>query len=286
MKIKYLGTAAAEGCPGLFCRCAACAAFKEKGGKNIRTRSQSIIDDKLLVDFPPDTYGHMIQHGVDVPNLKHCLITHVHTDHYYPSDLAMRGSWFANNIDDVPFTVYGNDELMRRMEILADDKENLNQTRGYVEWKELQAFEPTEIEGYTVTALLAKHDPAEKCFVYLVEKDGEGLFYGNDTAMLPEATWEYLGEKMPKMSIVSLDCTMGVQKGGRTHMGMQECIETKKRMLEMGVADEKTVFVVNHFSHNGFEDESGKVWLHDEFAALMKTHGFETSYDGCVISTK
>lgn len=45
MKIKYLGTAAAEGVPAIFCRCEVCRKSKAAGGRNIRTRSQSIIDD-------------------------------------------------------------------------------------------------------------------------------------------------------------------------------------------------------------------------------------------------
>ena len=53
MKIKYLGTAAAEGVPAIFCRCEVCRKSKEAGGRNIRTRSQSIIDDRLLLDFCP-----------------------------------------------------------------------------------------------------------------------------------------------------------------------------------------------------------------------------------------
>ena len=51
MKIKYLGTAAAEGVPAIFCRCEVCRKSKAAGGRNIRTRSQSIIDDRLLLDF-------------------------------------------------------------------------------------------------------------------------------------------------------------------------------------------------------------------------------------------
>ena len=64
MKIQYLGTAAAEGWPALFCRCKACKEAARLGGKNLRTRSQAIIDDCLLVDFPPDTYLHMLRDGL------------------------------------------------------------------------------------------------------------------------------------------------------------------------------------------------------------------------------
>ena len=60
MKIKYLGTAAAEGVPALFCRCPVCEKSRSAGGRNIRSRSQAIIDDTLLIDYPPDSFMHFI----------------------------------------------------------------------------------------------------------------------------------------------------------------------------------------------------------------------------------
>ena len=62
MKIQYLGTAAAEGIPAIFCECETCKKTRERGGKNIRTRSQALIDDKILIDLPADTYLHFLQY--------------------------------------------------------------------------------------------------------------------------------------------------------------------------------------------------------------------------------
>lgn len=64
MKLKYLGTAAAEGWPALFCHCEACKKARKLGGKNIRTRSQAIADNRLLIDFCADTYMHVLQQGL------------------------------------------------------------------------------------------------------------------------------------------------------------------------------------------------------------------------------
>ncbi|HBJ10614.1 MAG TPA: carbon-phosphorus lyase, partial [Ruminococcaceae bacterium] len=38
MKFQYLGTAAAEGFPGMFCSCDTCEKARKAGGRNIRTR--------------------------------------------------------------------------------------------------------------------------------------------------------------------------------------------------------------------------------------------------------
>ena len=69
MQFTYLGTAAAEGWPAVFCRCKYCLEAQRLGGKNIRTRSQAIVNDDLLIDLPPDTYLHKLAHGpgIDLP---------------------------------------------------------------------------------------------------------------------------------------------------------------------------------------------------------------------------
>ena len=38
MKIRFLGTAAAEGWPAVFCACESCKRAERLGGKDIRTR--------------------------------------------------------------------------------------------------------------------------------------------------------------------------------------------------------------------------------------------------------
>lgn len=51
MKFQYFGTAAAEGWPALFCTCDNCRRAAKAGGRNLRTRSQAAVDDKLLSIF-------------------------------------------------------------------------------------------------------------------------------------------------------------------------------------------------------------------------------------------
>lgn len=281
MKIQFLGTAAAEGWPGLFCRCAACAEARKRGGKNIRSRSQAIIDDKLLIDYPSDTFMHMVNNNIDLPNIKSCIVTHTHEDHFYPAEMVMRGPWFANEIDDVPFTVYGNDSLMQIIETRLALDGPAGQIPGFIAWKELDRFTPVEIEGYRVTPMSAEHNRPEKCFIFLIEKDGETILYGNDTAMFPEDTWAFLAETKPHLNLVSLDCTFLVNPDGATHMGIDGCLKTRDRLIELGCADENTTWVINHFSHNGgIRATDGKLFLHEELEELMAQHNFLVAYDG------
>ena len=77
MRLRYLGTAAAEGCPALFCTCPLCTSARQGGGRDVRTRSQALVDDTLLIDFPADTYHHALSTPeLNLPALRHLLITH------------------------------------------------------------------------------------------------------------------------------------------------------------------------------------------------------------------
>ena len=82
MEIQYLGTAAAEGWPALFCSCEICKQAREIRGKELRTRTQAVIDGKLLIDFPPDTYAHALTNQLELGSIRHLLITHSHMDHF------------------------------------------------------------------------------------------------------------------------------------------------------------------------------------------------------------
>ena len=89
MKIRYFGTAAYEGVPALFCNCETCLKARKNGGKDLRTRSQALVNDDLLIEFNPDTVAHYQKYLFDWAKIGYCLITHSHSDHFYPADLEM-----------------------------------------------------------------------------------------------------------------------------------------------------------------------------------------------------
>ena len=71
MKFQFLGTAAAEGMPAVFCRCETCEKARALKGKNIRSRAQALINDDLLLDFSSDTYWHAVQNGLYLDKVKY-----------------------------------------------------------------------------------------------------------------------------------------------------------------------------------------------------------------------
>lgn len=271
MKLTYLGTAAAEGWPAVFCSCACCQKARQLGGKDIRTRSQALVDDRLLLDLPPDTYLHYLTHRFDLPGIRHLLVTHSHSDHFYAKELGMRCPPFCDEGAGV-LNIYGNPTVQEeyRRQLEAEPA-----IRRFTRFHCVQPFVPFEAGGYTVTPLRALHDRSELCLIYLISDGEKTLLYGHDTGVFPQDTWDYL--KHHQLDLASLDCTTQSHPDGGNHMGLIDAAGVKQRLLDEGIAHEKTVFVVNHFSHNG-------LWDHQTVTARAAEQGMLASYDGMSVS--
>jgi len=278
MIIKYLGTAAAEGIPALFCNCRVCTEARKRGEKNIRTRSQALIDNKLLIDFNADTYMHTINSNVDLTKIDHCLITHSHDDHLYVNELSCRIPGFSNLGNKKPFKLYGTYGVVAKINGFINSK--LLNPKGIVEVCEIKPYEPFVIDDYTVTALNAWHDVRSFPVIYMIEnQEGKRLLYAHDTNFFFDEVWEYLKENKPKFDFVSLDCTDAntPELDYMGHMNLNDCKKVKDLLLKMNCADRDTVFCLNHFSHNGTDV------LYEEFSAISEKSGFLVSYDNMEI---
>ena len=270
MKIQFLGTAAAEGIPGMFCNCRVCRNALAVRGKEIKTRSQALLDGKILIDFPADTYMHMLCHGVDLKSIHTCVFTHSHGDHLYERDFWCRNKGIGNEIEEIPMQVYltqaGYDQATAYMQV------NVNPDR--VQANLVTPFTPFEAEGYRFIPLKADHDRKADPVFYIVEHEGKRLLYANDTGYFPDETWEYLAGYGHAFDMISLDCTgMLLENYRHGHMGFSVNLEVTARLTEMGLCNEKTVKYVNHFSHNGGA-------THEEMAAVAAKYGFGVTYDG------
>jgi len=274
MKFTFLGTAAAEGWPGMFCECESCIKAKELGGRNIRTRSQAVIDDQLLIDFPADTYLHVLYHGLNLARIKHCIITHAHSDHLYEQDFEMRRVGFGYLTEESPLTVYGTGPTADRVNKIIEQHKLSNE--GRVRFQVIEPFQPFDVMDYTITPLKADHDPRLNPVFYWISDHSKNILYANDTGYFPEETWNYLEEKRPYFNFVSLDCTFGPLECRHGHMGISTNVEVKNRLKELSCADENTIFVIHHFSHNS-------KLVYDELVPVATRKGFLVSYDGMTV---
>ena len=273
MKLKYLGTAAAEGWPAVFCNCEYCLKAKKAGGRNIRTRSQAMINGDMLIDFPTDTNMHMLTNGLDLSAVKYIIVTHSHLDHFQPLDLFFHHELcYAHEMTEKHISLYGNRSVMEKYRHYIGCRDDEDQRIG-VTPSEFKAFTTYTLGNYEVTPLPAYHAEGQDAFVYLIREGKKTILYLHDTGLPPESVYEYLTENGIKADLISYDCTYVILPSGGGHLGLDSCVAVRDKLCDLGIATEKTIHIINHFSHNG-------KLIHDELVPVAAELGFLTSYDG------
>lgn len=252
MRIQYLGTAAAEGIPALYCQCPLCSRARELKGKDIRGRSGLLIDGKLMIDFPPDTFSDTVKLNFNLAKVKYLLVTHTHTDHFAPGDMVLRlPGCYCHFTDGEPVLhVYGNSEVLRLTKNALVTEYKKDQV-DFIDTHMIHAFEEIPLDDYTVTPFPAVHKPDEKAMIYLVQKCGRTLLYAHDTGIFPDSVFAYLKDNRIQIDILSLDCTCCLQKEGTNHMGLPDNEIVLRRLRENQNITGQTKCIINHFSHNG-----------------------------------
>ena len=272
MKIAYLGTGAAEGIPAIFCSCPYCSGVRLRGGKEIRSRSQILIDGELSVEFPPDAFYHAAA-GARLNEIKYVLVTHSHMDHFYAHDFILHGYKYAYGAGRLD--IYGNAEVLKvfeectRRELRAD----VGQT---VALREVKAFEPVFFGKWRVTPLPARHS-SESPLTYCLEKDGKRILHLTDTGYPPEENFEFLQKAGGKpFDLITFDCTFLFGTGSDRHMTIEENEKIRTRLTRLGLADGNTRCVITHFSHNA-EPTAEKL------RRAEREYGVIAAYDGMTL---
>lgn len=275
MKLTFMGTGASEGVPGIFCRCEDCKKARQLGGRELRSRSQLLINQDLLVDMGPETYLKSVMYGIELSRVKYLFITHSHCDHLDERLLGFRGGWFGRDMEEPVLFGYGSERAVGRMEKWLQDSP-FDFVREACRLYVLHGFDQVRAGDYEVTALPAVHNPKEECLLYLIkDRQGREILYAADTGRLTEDTYEYLRGR--HLKCVILDCTLGnKEEPGISHMGLRENKTVKDRLEDMGVTDGDTRYVCTHISHGtgGFE------YLAEAAAGA----GMEAAYDGMTIT--
>ena len=273
MKLTYLGTGAAEGVPSLFCQCDNCKQSRALGGKNIRSRSQALINDELLIDFPADTFWHFIKYNFDCENICGCIITHSHSDHLYPAEAEIAKPSLSHEHRVIKFYAdkSGYDLLLRQV----------SQTNGNAAVHLIEVGKRFEIAGsrrYSVMPMRANHNADSTPVIYSVECEGKRMLYAHDSGYFLDETWELLARE-GRFDLVSLDCTYcnlpNIEKNAR-HMSLNVNLQVIERLKAQGNVDVNTILVANHFSHNGGT-------TYDAMSKASGAYGIITSYDGMTI---
>ena len=282
MKLTFLGTAAANAYPEAFCHCKNCQGARDLGGPSLRKRSSALINDDLLIDLGPDIMSAAQIHNRPLTNLRYCLQTHAHADHLDASHFLSRSPGFGVigaprlNFYASPATINRTIQTFDRdlsSDSLLDPetREKLNLALHPIEpWQTL------DIGSYRVTAIPANHDPGVEPLLYAIQTVERSIFYGTDTAVLPEETWRGLQSCKFHFDLVILDHTYGPEESGGDHLSAHQLIEHLARMREEGLMSKGARSYATHIAHEGNPP-------HPQLAAFAAEHGYEIAYDGLTI---
>lgn len=278
MKIQYIGTGAAEGFPGMFCCCPACEKARRIGGRNRKTRSCTLINDRILIDLSPDLYVRANQLGLELWKVKDLVMTHSHRDHFDGFSLALRARDGAAVLpglreEENYLTVYGSSSIKNAIDQVFYEQPHANRKRiKYVPVENGKWFQAGKILFYP---LKANHKPDELCYIYAFTDGSSSFLYANDTGYPGEDVIREIGSLGLVFDVVSMDCARG-NLPGDGHMGIKENLDFKKALMEMGCVSGKTNYYLNHLSHM-----SGMI--HDDLQEVMGPNGFTVAYDGLVL---
>ena len=274
MEIVYLGTGAAEGIPALFCNCEYCNGVRKRGGREIRSRSQVLIDSELSIDFPPDAFYHNAFLGAELYKMRYLLITHSHMDHFYAHDFVLRGYKYARDLQ--PLDIYANGEALAVFEECTR-REMRKEVNSLIRLHRLEAFRPAAFGGWRVVPLPATHSSKEP-FVFSLQKGDKRILHLTDTGYLSEESFLYLErEKGSKFDLITFDCTFlfdGVSENAR-HMGLKENEKIVERLQKAGLLDAHTKKVLTHFSHNAAPDPKKLERAEREFDCVAAYDGMK-----------
>ncbi len=283
--MKFLGTGAGEGTPNPFCTCHVCSAARRDGGREIRTRSSFLLDERTIIDLGADYFAQTIMHRLNLEGLTDVLFTHTHDDHFNYTLIWERIVRLAGG--EQPLNLYFTDEAVDFMEkfyyhtpVVTSPERNM---KG-INIVKLNFGETVKIGPYTVTPFRGHHGtPFEKNSAnYLIEKDGKKLYYAVDSGFYSEETFAALAGQ--KIDTFIMECTVpNIEKTVMTenswHMDFFLCLKTLDLLYRSGAITEKTEVYFTHISPNG----ATYAELCERVASLDLPYHITVAYDGLEI---
>lgn len=274
MKLKILGSAAAEGIPALWCKCDTCQMCLKEGGKNIRRRTSYLIDNDTVIDLGPDIFWQVINFGIDMTLIKRIIFTHSHTDHLNPVDLEWRLEGLSSVSSNIK--VFGNSFVLKKIvDLIGIGFEQLKINP--VSLDNIERAIDEDLEIYPIEAAHCQNS-AERALNYVIGRDSKYVLIANDTGWWPDVSWEKI--KGFTLSAAIIECTMGMNplhiNSTVGHMGANASLKFRDQLMASGAISGSSQVFVNHFSHNGKA-------VHEELCNFFEPHGINVGYDGLII---
>ena len=269
MRLFFLGTAAAEGYPGIFCNCANCRQARLLGGRNLRLRSALLVNDDLLIDFGPDLLASALRFNLSLWSVTTGLVTHAHSDHFFPGNFGMRADAFTGKLPPPNLRLYGPKDVADMLEADFPDLEAL-----HLESHTVHAFDTWKSGRYTISAYRAFHavESLEALF-YSIDDGRHACLYATDTGLFPEDTRQALTGR--SFDVIILEETLG--SGQYTqHLGFDTFREQLEWMCKEGLLRPGGRVFAHHMSHSNNPS-------HEKLEEIFSPQAVEVAYDGLEI---
>ena len=268
MRLLFLGTAAAEGIPAMWCECDVCKKAKSVGNKELRRRCSYLIDDDTIIDFGPDSFWQSMEYNIDLTKIARVLFTHPHGDHMSPLEFEFR--WSPNfSLVTHNISVMASAETLREM-LKATGREFNILNIAPVEYIAGKWITDGDMQ---VMAVPAKHAPGMGAMILVVKRNNKTLLIANDTGFLVESSWEMLKGIKLDTAVIESTCAFGLPDAANGHMGVNTTVRFRDKLLEMGCITDETPVYVNHFSHNGQAN-------HDRLTGFFQPRNMTVAFDG------
>ena len=306
MRVTFLGTAAAEGVPQLWCRCDNCRIARERGGEHVRCRTATLLNDDLLIDAGPDLAPSAGRLGLDLAAVRALLITHPHYDHLDAASLHDRGRYWGGTALP-PLTIYGGRASLDLLARRADPALLRYDTRRIAPFEQFTVatggaalpdprlpdappFPAAPPRRYEIWTFAAAHgQPEDEAMLFAIRQSagpevvGDGtqraLLYATDTGPFPDATWAALDTLAAgglRFGATVVDATFGMGrelKEPGAHLTIAQTIAVQRELARRGLLADGARRVAIHFSHYFTPP-------HDELATLLAPEGIVPAYDG------
>lgn len=269
MRLTFLGTAAAEGYPGIFCDCPNCREARALGGRSLRFRSALLVNDDLLIDFGPDLLAAALRFNLNLARITTGLVTHAHSDHFYLGNFEMRGKAFTGGQTIPTLCLFGPADVAAALDAAYPDLAALR-----MDTRTVHALDAWQHGGFTFTAYRAYHALGDlEALFYSVEDGVHAFLYATDTGAFPADTWQALAGKT--FDAIILEETLG-KDHYEQHMGFDTFLEHANKMRAAGMLRPGGRLIAHHMSHSGNP-------THEKVEAILAPHGVEVAYDGLVV---
>jgi phosphoribosyl 1,2-cyclic phosphate phosphodiesterase len=288
MKIIFLGTAAAEMYPGVWCDCDYCNYARKHGGRNIRFTSSIHFADKCIIDFPGDIFNKAMQYNIDLLPTELLLCTHSHEDHFSPWTLHWRYKHFGT--DDIPgeekynapcarftdlplLSVYGNRKILYKLEKIFDGREMADFA---LDFSIPEVYREYHSKGVDFIPMIASHrdTDSERGLIYLVHAQGKAFLYATDSDKYIDRTRDCI--KAHKVDAVIMEATYGKRDMGPGHMTLDRVMEEVEFFRQNDIFTGEPKVILTHMSPH-------RCPPYDRLVEMLRGTCMESAWDGMVL---